>query len=71
MLTTKELAHHVQDHALAHYNEGGWSVLIECYTLAEIESELIEENATTKAQAIACFEEACDVIGELWAGRAY
>jgi hypothetical protein len=41
----------VKQHALAHYNEGGWDYVVECYEDDEI-AELVA-GATTEAEAIA------------------
>lgn len=38
-MTLEELAQKVLDHALAHYNDGGWDVLVECYTVEDIVRE--------------------------------
>lgn len=60
---TQELIDAVQEHAHDHYNEGGWDVVVECYS-----DEMIEEviaGATTPAEAIAKFAPLVDV----WADR--
>lgn len=64
MATTREMAQMVQDHALAHYEQGEWSTVVECYSLADIENELIEHNATTAAEAVELFAAWCDLLGE-------
>jgi hypothetical protein len=50
-----DLVKHVQDHALAHYEDGGWDVIVECWTGAEIARVLDEAGATTPTQALAAF----------------
>ena len=42
------LAKYVYEYALKNYNKSGWSTVVECYELEEIESVLAEENAKTK-----------------------
>jgi hypothetical protein len=49
----------VRDHALAHYADGGWDVVVECYGDSEI-AEVIA-GATTPKQAIAAFRDLVDV----------
>lgn len=61
-----ELAHAVIRHAEAHYDEGGWDVIVECRTLDEIRAELErDESVTDAASAIASFAPVVDV----WADR--
>lgn len=55
----------VKDHALAHYNDGGWDVVVECWEDAEIERLLREGAATTSEEAIAAFA----VLVDIWADR--
>lgn len=45
----------VNMHARAHYNEGGWDVIVECWDDAEIAQLLVEDAVTTEAEAIAAF----------------
>lgn len=55
----------VKDHAHAHYEDGGWDVVVETYTDAEIVAVLEREGATTPKQAIAAFAP----LVEVWADR--
>lgn len=58
-----ELAGQIEAHALAHYCDGGWDVVAECWTRAQI-TEFIG-RATTLAGALRKFEALVDV----WADR--
>lgn len=59
----KVLCAHVKAHALAHYNDGGWDVIVECYD-DEMLAEQIGRARTAKG-ALAKFEAAVDI----WADR--
>jgi hypothetical protein len=61
-MTTAELVEAVKDHALAHYNDGGWDVIVECYEDAEI-AAVIGKARTVKG-AIAKFRGAVDIYAE-------
>jgi hypothetical protein len=61
--TTEELVAFVQDHAIAHYEDGGWDVVVECYGPEEIAAQI--GKATTEAGALAKFAFLIDV----WADR--
>ena len=50
-MTTQELVQAVREHALEHYEEGGWDILVECYEDADIEA--IIGDASTEAEAVA------------------
>jgi hypothetical protein len=58
-----KLIDQVKEHALRHYNDGGWDVIVECKTDDEL-SELIE-GATTLPEALGMLEPLIDV----WADR--
>lgn len=45
-----ELIAAVKAHALKHYEQGGWDVVVECYADAEIAEEI--GDAATEAEAI-------------------
>jgi hypothetical protein len=66
------LAKLVYAHALLHYEDGGWDVIVECYTTDSIVSQWIHLNdeyetplPTTEAEAIQSWEGVVDV----WADR--
>lgn len=64
-ITVEQLVAYVKAHALAHYEDGGWDVVVECYTDAAISDVLREEEVTTKDGAIEAFELMVDV----WSDR--
>ena len=69
---SEEIIQGVKDHAMAHYEDGGWDVVVECYTDDEIVDYLERhatypgcEPVTDVAGAVAAFE---DVVS-VWADR--
>jgi len=60
----QELARGVYAHAGGHYNDGGWDVVVECWTLDEIAEVLIRDKATTSDAALAAFKPLVDVWAE-------
>ena len=52
-------------HAHTHYEDGGWDVVVECFTNDEIAEVLEEAEAETLNDAIAAFSFMVDV----WADR--
>ena len=70
-MNTKDLAKYVYDYAMENYTTSGWSVIVECRTLEEIEATLIEDKATTKKAAIAAFKDVVDIWGERMADADY
>lgn len=62
-LSTPELIEAVKSHALAHYTDGGWDVVVECYSDDEV-AEVIGK-ATTVAGALRKFAPLVDV----WSDR--
>ena len=65
---TKEaspLAKELMAHAEAHYNDGGWDVIVECWELQQIDEVLAENGATTLTEAVAGF---AFLVG-VWADR--
>jgi hypothetical protein len=57
------LVEYVKKYAAAHYEDGGWDVIVECWTDGEIAERL--GDATTEAEALAAFRDLVDV----WADR--
>lgn len=50
------LVEHVKEWANAHYEEGGWDVVSECWGDSDILKHLVSNNIRTKEQAIKSFE---------------
>jgi hypothetical protein len=61
-MTTEELVTAVQAYALAHYNEGGWDVVYEAYSPAELAEAI--GGATTIRGALAKFRGPVSVWAE-------
>jgi hypothetical protein len=52
----------VRDYANANYNKGGWDIIVECWSDADISGEI--GNAKTVAGAIRKVSKVAQVIGE-------
>ena len=59
-----KLAEIVKAHALEHYEDGGWDVIMECWTNKEIQEHLEEAKATTPEEAIKAFQWLVNVYAE-------
>jgi len=46
-MATNRLAQEVMDHALAHYNEGGWDVICEAWDLEQIKAACVRYDRHT------------------------
>lgn len=64
-MTTEDLVQAVKDYALAHYKDGGWDVIVECWGSEEIEGVLLSVEAQTAEDAIKAFEP----LVSIWAER--
>lgn len=64
-MTDLALARQLYDYAVAHYEDGGWDVIVECFSIDEIAAQLAEDGATDLPAAIASFATQVDV----WADR--
>ena len=62
-MTKQELVEAVKAHALEHYQDGGWDVIVECYTDEEIAAEI--GKARTVKGALAKFKDSVSI----WADR--
>lgn len=60
-----EMAKAVSEYALAHYADGGWDVVHECWEPREMEAHLVAAGATTNEEAIDSFRE----LVAIWADR--
>lgn len=59
----KQLIQAVKEYAAAHYEDGGWDVIAECWGDSDIEAHI--KGAKTEAQAIALFK----TVVSVWADR--
>lgn len=55
------LAPAIYKYAEDHYTDGGWDVVVECWTLDMIEEYLIKRGARTFAEAIEAMKDLVDV----------
>jgi hypothetical protein len=62
-MTTDALVSFIKAHALTHYEDGGWDVVVECFTDGEIADAI--GDAKTEAQALEAFAFCIDV----WSDR--
>lgn len=60
--TTTSLVEAVKAHALAHYTDGGWDVIVECWDDDEIAEQI--GDASTVEDALAAFAVLVDVWGD-------
>ncbi len=58
-MTKQELVKAVKDYAIEHYNDGGWDVVVECWSDAEIAEQI--GGASTVKGAIKKFSWLVDV----------
>ena len=63
------LVEDVKAHAVAHYMDGGWDVIVECWDDSTIAEQI--EGASTLAEAIKAFEPIVDVWADRQADSAY
>jgi hypothetical protein len=61
----KQLVEYIKEYALEHYNDGGWDVLVECWSDTDIENHLTVCSATTEAESLAAFKD----IVSVWADQ--
>ena len=54
----------IKAHALTNYEEGGWDVIVECWSDDEIAEHLIEHGATNEHDAVRAFFYLVDVWSE-------
>lgn len=55
----------VKKHATEHYEDGGWDVVVECWTDKEIQDWLVKNGAATPEEAIDSFKD----LVSIWADR--
>ena len=61
MATMQEMVSAVKTYALAHYNEGGWDSIVECYEDAELAEEILRGKCSSTEEAIAYVGKGCNV----------
>lgn len=70
MLVTQEMYEAVQKHAVQNY-EKGWDVIVECFTIAEIQEEADNSAATDLDSLIQALQEFVDLRNEMAAEAAW
>ena len=61
-MNKQDIAKYIYNYAQEHYNEGGWDVIVECWTLDDIVNRL--EDDETKEEALESFKSVADVHAE-------
>lgn len=61
-MNKEEIAKYIYDYAVEHYNDGGWDVIVECWSLKEIMDEIQDDDS--KEDALKHFESVVDVWAE-------
>ena len=61
-MNKEEIAKYIYDYAVEHYNDGGWDVIVECWSLKEIMNEIQDDDS--KEDALKHFESVVDVWAE-------
>ena len=56
------LVHAVREHATAHYNDGGWDIIVECWSEADIAEAI--GGAKTEAGAIRNVAKTANMLGD-------
>ncbi len=54
----------IKAHALTHYEDGGWDVIVECWDDSEIAEVLEEHGSHSEATALKAFDFMIDVWSE-------
>lgn len=62
-MNKEEIAKYIYDYAVEHYNDGGWDVIVECWTLNQIMEHI--EDGESKEDALKSFES----VAAVWADR--
>jgi predicted RNase H-like HicB family nuclease len=61
-MNKEEIAKYIYDYAVEHYNDGGWDVIVECWTINDIMERI--EDGQSKEDALKSFESVVDVWAE-------
>lgn len=64
-MSLMHIAQDVYDYAKAHYSEGGWDVIVECWTVPMIAEYLEQWNISYSDGAFEAFED----LASIWADR--
>lgn len=61
-MNKEEIAKYIYDYAVEHYNDGGWDVIVECWTLNEIMGRI--EDDESQEEALEGFKDLVSVWAE-------
>jgi hypothetical protein len=61
-MSKQDIAKYIYSYAQEHYDEGGWDVIVECWTLNDIANSL--EDDETKEEALESFKSVANVHAE-------
>jgi hypothetical protein len=61
-MSKQDIAKYIYNYAQEHYNEGGWDVIVECWTIDDIANRL--EDDETKEEALESFKSVAEVHAE-------
>lgn len=61
-MNKEEIAKYIYNYAQEHYEDGGWDVIVECWTLKEIMEQI--EDGDSKEDALKKFQSTADVWAE-------
>lgn len=61
---TRGIAKAIYAYAEDHYNDGGWDVIVECYTIDMLEEVVIREGWKRPQEAIKFFEGIADIYND-------
>lgn len=62
-MNKEEIAKYIYDYAVEHYNDGGWDVIVECWTINDIKNQIMDYES--KEDALKHFES----VVAVWADR--
>ena len=62
IMNKEEIAKYIYNYAQDHYNDGGWDVIVECWTIQTIMDAL--EDDETKEEALESFKRVAGVHAE-------
>ena len=61
----ENIIEYIKQYALEHYDDGGWDVIVECWSNKDIENHLTLCKATTKEKSLKDFQS----IASIWADQ--
>lgn len=62
-MNKEQIANYIYDYAKEHYGDGGWDVIVECWSIADIMEHI--EDGESKEEALEQFKS----LASVWADR--